>query len=75
MGGYEVRTHPDLISILYDLVAESGVKKGYAYGSTGGIRFRSLQRGQGDHGKGDGCRFPTDGVAGKNPQGIQARTG
>jgi hypothetical protein len=32
MGGYEVRTHPDLISILYDLVAESGVKKGYAYG-------------------------------------------
>jgi hypothetical protein len=33
MGGYEARTHPDLISILYDLVAESGVKKGYAYGT------------------------------------------
>ena len=32
MGGYELWTHPDLISILYDLVAERGVKKGYAYG-------------------------------------------
>ena|SRR5450755_2580845 len=32
MGGYEIRTHPDLTSILYDLVAESGVKKGYVFG-------------------------------------------
>jgi hypothetical protein len=32
INGYEVQTHPDLISILYSLVAESEVKKGYAYG-------------------------------------------
>ena len=31
-GGYETRTHPDLISILYDLVADPAVKKGYAFG-------------------------------------------
>jgi hypothetical protein len=32
MGGYRARTHPDLISILYGLVAEGGVRKGYLYG-------------------------------------------
>jgi len=31
-GGYEVRSHPDLIDILYGLVIDSGVRKGYAYG-------------------------------------------
>ena len=32
MGGYEIRSHPDLISVLYPLVTEEGVRKGYAYG-------------------------------------------
>jgi len=32
MGGYEIRAHPDLISVLYPLVTEEGVRKGYAYG-------------------------------------------
>lgn len=31
-GGYETRTHPDLTSILYDLVADPAVIKGYAFG-------------------------------------------
>jgi hypothetical protein len=32
MGGYETRTHPDLTSILYDLIADPAVRKGYAFG-------------------------------------------
>jgi hypothetical protein len=32
MGGYEVRAHPDLVSILYDLIDDNGVRKGWAYG-------------------------------------------
>ena len=44
MGGYEVRVHPDLIEILYDLVSEGQVKKGCAYGkpvvaTSGGLVF------------------------------------
>jgi hypothetical protein len=32
MGGYETRTHPDLTSIVYDLIADPAVRKGYAFG-------------------------------------------
>ncbi len=32
MGGYGTRTHPDLTSILYDLIADPAVRKGYAFG-------------------------------------------
>lgn len=32
MGGFEARTHPDLTSILYDLIADPAVRKGYAFG-------------------------------------------
>jgi len=32
IGGYETRTHYDLIPILFALVTEGGVRKGYAYG-------------------------------------------
>lgn len=32
MGGYETRTHPDLTSILYDLIADPAVRKGYVFG-------------------------------------------
>ena len=32
MGDYETRTHPDLVPILYALVTEVEVRKGYAYG-------------------------------------------
>ena len=32
MGGYETRTHPDLTSIFYDLIADPAVRKGYAFG-------------------------------------------
>ena len=32
MGGYEIRTHPDLTSIFYKLINDPGVRKGYAYG-------------------------------------------
>ncbi|HEY6369482.1 MAG TPA: hypothetical protein VIX37_02800, partial [Candidatus Sulfotelmatobacter sp.] len=29
MGGYGTRTHPDLISILYDLIADRAVRKSW----------------------------------------------
>src|SRR5215469_18461106 len=32
MGGYKTRTHPDLTSILYDLIADPAVRKSYAFG-------------------------------------------
>jgi hypothetical protein len=32
MGGYGTRTHPDLTSILYDLIPDPAVRKGYALG-------------------------------------------
>jgi hypothetical protein len=31
-GGYETRTHPDLTSILYDLLPDRAVRRGYAFG-------------------------------------------
>jgi len=32
MGGYGTRTHPELSSILYELIADPQVRKGYAFG-------------------------------------------
>ncbi len=32
MGGYETRTHPDLTSILYELIADPAVRRGYVFG-------------------------------------------
>jgi hypothetical protein len=32
LGGYKIRAHPDLVEILYDLLSESEVRKGSAYG-------------------------------------------
>ena len=31
-GGYSTRTHPELTSILYELISDPAVKKGYAFG-------------------------------------------
>jgi hypothetical protein len=32
LGGYEVRAHPDLVEILYDLIGDSEVRRASAYG-------------------------------------------
>jgi hypothetical protein len=32
MGGYSTRTHPDLIPILYELISDPAVRKGFAFG-------------------------------------------
>jgi len=75
--GYEVRAHPDLSSILYDLVRDPSVKKGWAYGRpvmagsnglvfafAGGTHdlFFRLKKNQFDQARKDGGRFdPTYG--------------
>jgi hypothetical protein len=73
MGGYEARTHPDLTSILYDLIADPAVKtkKGYAFrrpvvatpaglefADAGGTRYIFLKlRQRRDDARRDGGRF------------------
>src|SRR6266496_3511605 len=77
MGGYEVSAHPDLIEILYDLIPDSAVRKGYAFGRpvmstptglvfayTGGTHyiFLKLREERLDDARKDGGRFdPTYG--------------
>jgi hypothetical protein len=42
IGGYEVRAHPDLVSILYDLISDGEVRKGSAYGGPVMANHRGL---------------------------------
>ena len=75
--GYEVRTHPELSSILYELIPDTSVNRSYAYGRpvmananglifafAGGTRdvFFRLRKEQFDEARKDGGRFdPTYG--------------
>ena len=77
MGGYRATAHPDLTEILYDLISDSAVRKGYAFGSavlatpsgvvfayTGGTHyiFLKLLKERFDDARRDGGRFdPTYG--------------
>ncbi len=77
MGGYRAAAHPDLTEILYELVADSTVRKGYAFGRavmatpaglvfgyTGGTHyiFLKLREERFDAARKDGGRFdPTYG--------------
>jgi hypothetical protein len=76
-GGYEVRAHSDLTPILYGLITDTAVRKGYAYGRpviatskglifgyAGGTHyiFFKLRKDQFDDAQKDGGRFdPTYG--------------